>query len=60
MKVKLKEDHLNIKKGTEFIVDNQDDGFYTGHAFYQGWVIDKKGRKLYLGFDKELCKVVEW
>lgn len=59
MKVKLKQDYLDFKKGTEFTVDNQDDGFYTDHPFYQGWITDKKGHKSYTAFDKKYCKVTE-
>ncbi len=56
MRVKLIKDVLDFKKGTEFEVDNQDDGFYTYHAFFQGWVVDKNGHKSYSSFDQDDCK----
>ena len=60
MIVKLKEldDILGIPKGFEFEVVHQDDGFYTDHPFYQGWVINSKGDKFYATYDKEKCEIV--
>lgn len=57
--VKFKEDYMEFKKGTQFIVDNEDDGFYTDYAFYQGWMTDKTGHKSYRGIEKKYCEVVD-
>ena len=50
MRVKLKEynEASDVAKGFEFEVESQDDGFYTDHAFYQGWVEDSKGHKMFI------------
>lgn len=68
MRVKLKNefrnnwllDQYDIPHEVEFDVDNQDDGFYTNHAFYQGWVKDRDGHKMYMSFEQDDCEVIEW
>ncbi len=39
----IEDDHL-FKAGTEFIVEHQDDGFYTDEPFYSGTVTYNGGR----------------
>lgn len=62
MKVKLKEydSIMDVAQGYIFEVLNQDDGFFTDHPFYQGWVQDSNGHKMYIGYEQNQCEVVEW
>ncbi len=62
MKVKLKEKNYtyDLPKGYEFTVTSHDDGEYSLHAFYQGWVKDSTGHKMLASFDKKECEVTDW
>lgn len=62
MRVKLKTNCLtySLPKDYEFEVENQDDGFWTNHAFYQGWIKMPDGHKVFASFDQEECEVVDW
>lgn len=62
MKVKLKRasEVYDLPKGYEFTVTSQDDGFYTYHPFYQGWVKDSTGHKMLASFDQKECEVTDW
>ena len=62
MRVKLKQKCCvyNLDAGYEFEVTNQDDGFYTDVAFYQGWIKNRNGHRCLATFDQKDCEVIDW
>lgn len=62
MRVKLKEkcNIYGLPKGYEFEVDNEDDGFWSNHAFYQGWIKTPSGHKILASYEQNKCEVVSF
>lgn len=60
-KVKINNNYFDDDMvGLEFLVENENDGFYTDYAFYQGWITLKDGYKIYYGIEQKYCEVLEW
>lgn len=48
----------NLPEDCTFIIDNYDDGMWSGHEFFHGCVTDKSGHKMHLSFENDDIEIL--